>query len=192
MQRNTHSQKQQEWKIKKEFDLLFPTCEKGVNLLCQSTIFVKGIRYRDIILSLSKTNKNNYRLTKTFLNEVTRNQVNVNDKNWITRFSDIYSDIGIEDKGLEERLAAVKKRGEEKKKSAKKSEKEQIAHLIQRVTGKKPDQEQEDIEEEDDGDAFALKAEDLESSSSSVKEEGSDEEDVVEDVVADDDGDFVL
>lgn len=140
-------QKQQEWKLLKEFKLTFPNCDKGIDLLCQSTIFVNGTRYRDIILALSKTH---YKLTKTFLTEVTRNQVKVNDKNWRIRFGRLYSSLNDA-------------KPKEKKKA------ENIAHLIKKEnTGKNKDKEEE---VEFDNDHIPEPDE----SSSSVVEDGEEE-----------------
>lgn len=81
------SEKQKEWKIRKDLELTYPNCEKGIELLCQTTLSINGVRYRDIILQLSKSNHN---LAKTFLDEVTAHRVNAYDKNWKKRFQDIY------------------------------------------------------------------------------------------------------
>ena len=139
-------QKQREWKILKDLKLTYPTCDKGVELLCQSTIFIGDTRYRDVILKLSKTH---YRLTKTFLYEVSNHLVQVNDKNWRKRFKEIYAN---EIKDKEDK--------KDKKDGKKDKKKDNIQHLIKKEHQTKKEKEKE--EEED--------------SSSSVVEEGDDEE----------------
>jgi len=81
-------QKQQEWKIRKQLILTFPNCERAVDMLCQSTTFINGTRYRDAILTLSKTN---HKLTKIFMTELTNHHVKINDKNWKIRFERLQS-----------------------------------------------------------------------------------------------------
>lgn len=148
-------QKQREWKILKDFKLTFPNCDKGIELLCQSTIFIEKTRYRDVILKLSKTH---YRLTKTFLYEVTNNLVKVNDKNWRIRFRDIYNKEFKDDKKDD-------KKGSEKKK------KDNIQHLIKKEhQTKKLDKKEEELEFDNDTVELA------DSSSSSVVEEDGDDE----------------
>jgi len=120
-------QKQREWKILKDLKLSYPNCEKGIELLCQSTIFIKGTRYRDVILQLSKSH---YKLTSIFLAEVTHHQVKVNDKNWRKRFSKLYSP----DKAL--------------KTSDKQKKKDNLKHLIRKENqGNQKGEEDDTIDE---------------------------------------------
>ena len=78
---------QNEWKIRKDFELLFPNYTKGIELLCQTSLFIGTTRYRDVVLQLSKTQ---FKLVTTFLSEVSKNQVRVNDVNWRKRFEALY------------------------------------------------------------------------------------------------------
>jgi len=153
---------QKEWKIRKDLELVFPNCDKGLELLCQSTVFIKGIRYREVLLKLSTTN---HTLIKTFLQEVSKNQVKINDKTWKSRFENLISDNGTSK--LVERKP--------------KSENDKITELLKRVqaANKKKAVKEEEVKEEE------VKEEEVkeEEKEEEVKEEEVKEEEVKEEEV---------
>lgn len=77
---------QSEWKIRKDFNLMFSGKEKAIEDLCQMSVSINGKRYRDVLLDLSKEH---YKLVEIFLTEVSKNLIKVNDRNWLERFKEL-------------------------------------------------------------------------------------------------------
>jgi len=81
-----YNKMQSEWKIRKDFNLMFSGKEKAIEDLCQMSVSINGKRYRDVLLDLSKEH---YKLVEIFLTEVSKKLIKVNDRNWLERFKEL-------------------------------------------------------------------------------------------------------